>query len=156
MVFHWSRYDSNSPQVRKTILNILANLNDAMIGRIVIFPLISDSSGLLSKPLETVPSAPITNTITVTFSFQSFLSSQARSKYLSIFSLSFIFTLWSAGTISFFFFFFVRCDLVWSSGRDWVICFILMLCVSFSWTDTGLCIYHFLVWSNFSFSHNSL
>ena len=31
-----------------------------------------------------------------------------------------------------------------------------ILCVPFSWTDSGLCIYHFAVWSNLSFSHNSL
>ena len=28
------------------------------------------------------------------------------------------------------------------------------LCVSFSWTDSGLCMYHLVVWSNFNFSHN--
>ena len=28
------------------------------------------------------------------------------------------------------------------------------LCVSFSRTDTGLCIYHLFVWSNFNFLHN--
>ena len=30
------------------------------------------------------------------------------------------------------------------------------LCVSFSRTDVGLCIYHLLVWSNLNFLHNSL
>ena len=29
------------------------------------------------------------------------------------------------------------------------------LCVSFSWTYSGLCIYHLFVWSNFNFLHNS-
>ena len=29
------------------------------------------------------------------------------------------------------------------------------LCVSFSWTDAGLCIYHLLVWSNLNFLHIS-
>ena len=29
------------------------------------------------------------------------------------------------------------------------------LCVSFSWTDAGLCIYHLFVWSNFNFLHIS-
>ena len=28
-------------------------------------------------------------------------------------------------------------------------------CVSFSWTDAGLCIYHMLVWSDFNFLHSS-
>ena len=30
------------------------------------------------------------------------------------------------------------------------------LYVSFSWTDSMLCIYHLFVWSNFNFLHNSL
>ena len=47
-----------------------------------------------TNSLVTVPSAQIT----VTFVFQSFFSSLARSRYLSLFSLSFRFTLWSAGT----------------------------------------------------------
>ena len=29
------------------------------------------------------------------------------------------------------------------------------LCISFSRTDSGLCIYHWFVWSNFNFLHNS-
>ena len=28
-------------------------------------------------------------------------------------------------------------------------------CASFSWTDSGLCIYHFFAWSNLKFLHNS-
>ena len=59
-----------------------------------------------------VPSAPITIDITVTFMLHSFFSSLAKSKYLSLFSLSFSFTLWLAGTAKsairqFLFFFFV-------------------------------------------------
>ena len=49
------------------------------------------------KILGTTPNASITNGITVTLISQSFLSSLARSKYLSILSFSYIFTLWSAG-----------------------------------------------------------
>ena len=29
------------------------------------------------------------------------------------------------------------------------------LCVSFFWTDSGLCIYHLFIWSNLNFLHNS-
>ena len=36
--------------------------------------------------------------ITVTFMFHSFFNSLARSKYFSLFSISFMFTLWSVGT----------------------------------------------------------
>ena len=61
-------------------------------------PPISNFSSPLSEPLGTVLSVPITVDITVTFLFHSFLSFLARSKYLSLFSLSWIFTLWSTGT----------------------------------------------------------
>ena len=89
---------------------------------------ISHSSSFLSKPLRTVPITPITIGITVTLMFNSFLSYLVRSKYLSIFSFSLIFTLWSTGTIRLviflfsFFFFFVNYLQIWSSGWDQVIC----------------------------------
>ena len=46
----------------------------------------------------TVPRGPIITGINVTFMFHYFFNSQARSTYLSFFSLSFNFTLWSTGT----------------------------------------------------------
>ena len=51
--------------------------------------------------LVTVPIALITIGITVTFMFSRLFYSQARSKYLSLFSLSFSFTQWSTGTAKF-------------------------------------------------------
>ena len=45
-----------------------------------------------------VPKAPITIGTIVTFMFHSFFNSLARSRYLSFFSHSFNFILWSAGT----------------------------------------------------------
>ena len=62
-------------------------------------PLISKSSSLCTSPLVTVPSAPITIGITVTFMFHRFFSSLARSRNSPLFSLSFSFTQWSAGTV---------------------------------------------------------
>ena len=56
-----------------------------------------------------------------------FFNSQARSRYLSFILLSFNFTLWFARS----------------------------LCSSFSWTDSGLCIFHLFIWSNISFLHSS-
>ena len=58
----------------------------------------SKSSSPFSNPLLTVPNAPITICIIVTCMFHSFFSSLARSRYLSLFSHSFSFILWSAGT----------------------------------------------------------
>ena len=113
MVFHWSLSDSKSPQVSK-ILSILAVLNNAVVWMVFTRPPISKSSSPFSNPLVTVPNAPITIGIIVTCMFHSFFTSLARSRYLSFFSHSFSFILWSAGTakstvlqvLYFFFFFF--------------------------------------------------
>ena len=66
----------------------------------------------LPGPLVTVPKAPITIGIIVTLIFHSFFNSLAWSRYLSLFSDSFSFILWSAGTaesttLQIFFFFVV-------------------------------------------------
>ena len=58
-------------------------------------PLISKSSSPCTNPLVTVPGAPITIAITVTFMFHSlfvFFSPRAKSQYLSFFPLNFSFT----------------------------------------------------------------
>ena len=46
IVFHWSLNDSEIPQVSRTLLDILANLNNLNL----ILPLISNSSSLFSNP----------------------------------------------------------------------------------------------------------
>ena len=95
-------------------------------------------------------------------------NSLARSGYLSFFfffSLSFNFTLWSAGMakstiqqIPFLNFFLT----IIRSGRlaevrwfVWISKCQRSLCVSFSRKDSGLCIYYMFVWSNLNFLHNS-
>ena len=98
MVFHWSLSDSKSPQVSRTLLNILAVLNNAVVWMVSTRLLTSKSSSPFSNPLVTVPNSPITIGIIVTCMFHSFFNSLARSKYLSFFSHSFSFILWSAGT----------------------------------------------------------
>ena len=60
---------------------------------------IFNSTSLLSRLLGTISSGPITISITVTFMYQKSCCSLARSMYLSIFSLSFIFIQWSAETV---------------------------------------------------------
>ena len=56
------------------------------------------SSSPIGNPLVTVPKAPITIDIIVTFMFHSFIfNSLARSRYFSFFSHFFSFILWSAG-----------------------------------------------------------
>ena len=164
MVFHWSLSDSKFPWVSRTLLGILAVLNNAVVWMVSTRPPTSKSSNPFSNPLVTVPNAPTTIGMIVICIFHSFFHSLAKSWYLSFFSHSFSFILWSAGTatstiLQFLFFFFlliiIRSGLLfeirWSvymskSHRS--------LCVSFSRTDAGLCRYHFFfVWSNLNFLH---
>ena len=98
MVFHWSLSDSMSPQVSRTLLSILAVLNNAVVWMVSTRPPTSKSFSPFSNPLVTVPNAPITIGIIVTCMFYSFFTSLARSRYLSFFSHFFSFILWSAGT----------------------------------------------------------
>ena len=79
-VFKWSHSDSKSLPVCRTLLSILADLNNAVVWIVSIHPLISNSFSPLSKPLETVPSAPNTIGVPVTFMSHSFLCSLGRSK----------------------------------------------------------------------------
>ena len=84
MVFHWSLSDSKSHKVSWTLLSILAILNNAVVWMVSTRPTISKSSSPLNNPLVPVPKAPIG--IIVTFMFQFFFNSQAKSRYLSLFS----------------------------------------------------------------------
>ena len=124
MVFHWSLSDSKSPQVSRTLLSILTVLNNAIVWMVSTRRPTSKSSSPFSNPLVTVPKAPITSGIIVTRMFHSFFNTLARSRYLSFFSHSFSFILWSAETakltisLVLFFFFFVDYYKVRSSGRD--------------------------------------
>ena len=98
MVFHWSLSDSKSSQVSRTHLSILAVLSNAVVWIVSTRPQTSKSSRSFNNPFVTVPNAPITIGTIVTFMFHSFFNFLARSRYLSFFSLSFRFILWSAGT----------------------------------------------------------
>ena len=100
MVFHWSLSDNNSPQVSRILLSILAVLNNVVVWMVSTRSPASKSSSPFGNPLVTVPNAPITIGIIVALMFHSliFLNSLARSMYLSFFSLSFSFILWSART----------------------------------------------------------
>ena len=73
MVFHWSLSDSKSPQVSKTLLSILSVLNNAVVWMVSTRPPTSKSPSPFNNPSVTVPKAPITISIIVTFMFHSFL-----------------------------------------------------------------------------------
>ena len=98
MVFHWSLSNGKSPLVSRTLLSILAVLNNAVVWMVSTRPPTFKSSSPFNNPLVSVPKTPITIGIIVTFIFHSFFNSSARSRYSSFFSHSFSFILWSAGT----------------------------------------------------------
>ena len=110
MVFHWRLNDSKSPLVSRILLCILTVFNNAVVWMVSTRPPTSKFFRPFNNPWVTMPKAPITIGIIVTFMFHSFFKSLARSRYLSLFSHSFSFILWSAGTakstISQIFFFF--------------------------------------------------
>ena len=163
MVFHWRLSDSKSPQVSRILLSILAVFNNVVVWMISTRPSTSKSSRLFKNPLVTMPKAPTTNGIIVTFMFHSFFNSLARPRYLSLFSHSFSFILWSAGTakstilqIFSFLLIIIRSGLL--AEIRWSVCISKShrrLCVSFSRTGAGLCIYHLLAGTNLNFLHIS-
>ena len=67
MVFHWNLSDCKYPQVSRTLLSILAVLNNVVVWMVSTRPLTSKSSSPFSNPLVTVPNAPITIGIIVTY-----------------------------------------------------------------------------------------
>ena len=107
--FHWRLSDSKFPQVSRTLLSILAVFSNAVVWMVSTWLPTSKSSRPFNNPLVTMPKAPITIGIIVTFMFHSFFNSLARSRYLSLFSDSFSFIL---------FLFLVDYYKVWSSGWD--------------------------------------
>ena len=126
MVFHWSLSDRKSPHISRTLLNILAVFNNAVIWMVSTRPPNSKSPRSFDNHLVTVPKAPITIGTIVSFMFHIFFfNSLARPRYLSFFSHSFIFILLSAwiakSTILQILFLLVDYHKVWSSGRDQVI-----------------------------------
>ena len=97
MVFHWSLSDSKSPQVSRTLLSILAVLNDAVVWMVSARPPTYTSSSPFSNPLVTVPNAPITIGIIVTckveililfFTFFQFYSVVSRDSKVDYFASS--------------------------------------------------------------------
>ena len=93
MVFNWSLNDSKSPQVSRTLLSILANLNYAVVKMVSICAFISKSSSFFGIVLI----ASITIDITVTFMSRSSFGFSYKIKVrISHFGF-FNFTLWYAG-----------------------------------------------------------
>ena len=155
-------WDINA-KVSRTRLRTLAVLSNAVIWIVSTRPPTSKSSRPFNNPLVIVPITPITIGTIVTFMFHSFFNFLAKSRYLSFSSYSFRFILWFAGTakltilqILFLLLIIVRCGLL--ARIRWSVCMLnshRSLCVSFSRKGAGLCIYHWLVWSNLNLLHFS-
>ena len=98
----------------------------------------------------------ITIGIIVTCKFHSFFNSLPRSRFLSFFSHSFSFIVWSAGTakstilqVPFFLLIIIKSGLL--AGIRWSTCMSkshMSSCVLFCRTGAGLYIYHLLIWPN--------
>ena len=73
MVFPWSLRDSKSLQVSRTILSILADLNNVVVWMVSTRPVISKSSSRCIDPLTSIPRASVTIGINVTYIFRIFL-----------------------------------------------------------------------------------
>ena len=112
LVFYWNLKYGKSLQVSKTLLRILADLNNAVVWISLIFCPISNWFSFFFQNFEKRSSAPVTTGITVNFIFGSFSRSLARSKYFSIFPFSFCLTLCGPmekpNPLSMFFFIFVN------------------------------------------------
>ena len=93
MAFHRSLCDSKSPQVSRTLLSILAVLNNVVVWMVSTRPPTSKSSSPFYNPLVTVQNSPITIGIVVTWMFHSFFYSLARSRYFCL--VQDIFFLWN-------------------------------------------------------------
>ena len=151
MISHWGLNDSKSSQVSSILLSTQTDFNNAVVLLFTSLPV------PLLILLWLYQEYQFTIDIIVTFIFHSFFNSLTRSHYLSFFSLSFSFTLWSAGhskvrnSPSSYFLLLLT---VFRCGRlpeiRWSVCISKSqksLCVSFSRRDVGL-------WSNFSFLQN--
>ena len=153
MAFHWSLINRKSPQISRTLLSILVDLNNAVVWIVYAPHFISRSSRPFINPLMVVRRGIRIN-ITMTFIFHCYFSSLASSKYLSFFSLSFGFTRWSAGTVKstiWHFLFFLLS--IWSFVGDYMIRLYLKIPEKFF--HSGLYIYLEFILTNSNFLHNS-
>ena len=111
----------------------------------LIHSLISNSSSPLFKLLGTVSSALNTIGITLTFMLHEFLS--YFFPFYDFFSVC-KFSIFRELTLGLVFWLMLGDLFVSQNPKEF-------LWVLFSRADSGLCVYHLIVWSNFNFVHNS-
>ena len=139
--------DSNSSQVSRSLLSILVNINNAVFG-IVRSQLIPMSSNPFINPLVTVPCAPTTIRITITFMFLSLFFSVLKLGLCNYFSFHLKFSLWSTGaensqgslSLIFFFFFWQSLALVvWPRLGNLFVSIIIIIFCEFCHTNLNWC-----------------
>ena len=162
MVFHWSLSDSKSPQIHRTLLSILAVLNNAVVWMVSTYLPTFKSSRPFSNLLVTVPKAPITIGIIVTCMFNFFSNSLARSVLIHLFAFFQFYSVVSRDSkVDYFAISLFLLIIIWSGHLAeirWSVCTSKShrsLFVSFCRTGAGLCLYHLLVWSKLNFLHRS-
>ena len=158
--YHGGLSDSKSLQVSRTLLSILGDHNNVVVWTVSTNTVISKSSNPCTNHLLTVPRAPITFGIIVTFMFYSFFTSPKRCRYIFLFTYSFNFTLLPAGTaksiilqVICFLLIIIRSSRL--AEIRWPVCiqkFQKSLCISFSRTDSRRCIYYYLLIRGFHIS----
>ena len=99
--FHWYLNDSSFPKISRTLPSILPDLYSTIVWMILDILLIYISLNFFSRSLGTFLRVSTSIDITITFTFLNLFSFLKRSEYLSVFSLSLIFSLWSARTAKF-------------------------------------------------------
>ena len=149
-----------SSQVSRTLFSILTTFDNAVVWIFSTQPLTSKSSNTSTNPLGIAPNESITIGITVTYMCHGFFFS-FHYLLISVYSRpgrqNLLF-----GRFSVFCFFFVCLLTVTRSGRlakiRRSVCILKSkknVCVSFSRTDSGLCIYHLFAWSKVYFLQSS-
>ena len=134
--------DSKSLQVSRTLLSILADLDNAVIWMVSTCPLASKSSSSFTNSLG-IAQVHQLQLVSLSPSCSIVFCPLTRSWYFSLFSLSFNFTLWFAGTANstirqvlfffFFFFFWLSLGLVVWAKLDYLFV---------SWTPREVCVSH--------------
>ena len=91
MVSLWSLSDNKSPLVSKTLLSILADLNNVVVWMVSTRPVIFMFSSPFNDPLVTLPRAPIKMGINITFMFHSFFQFPSKVEVLILLFKFFLF-----------------------------------------------------------------
>ena len=122
MVFLWILSCNKSPQVSRTLLSILADLNNAVDCMFSTCPIVSKFLSSFYQSFGDCTKSIIYNWYHRQLHVPKFfVYSLARSKTLSFFSLSFNFTLWASKSAIMQIIFFVDYYKICTSGRDYVI-----------------------------------